>query len=90
MRVIHPKGRALIRQIADGKRVTVPYDWAIMDKADGHPPYEAQAVAGQDSGYLLFVRGQDRCKLQKLVEYRRPVPDHALYGSGAQCHFARL
>lgn len=34
------------------KTVAVPHDWAIMDRADGQPPFEAQAVAGQDSGYL--------------------------------------
>lgn len=34
------------------KRVVVPHDFAIMDKADGRPPFDAKAVAGQDSGYL--------------------------------------
>jgi beta-galactosidase len=32
--------------------VIVPHDWAIMDKPDGSPPFEPQAIAGQDSGYL--------------------------------------
>ena len=34
------------------KRVVVPHDFSIMDKADGRPPFDAKAVAGQDSGYL--------------------------------------
>lgn len=33
-------------------RVVVPHDWAIMDKADGSPPFDPGATAGQDSGYL--------------------------------------
>ena len=33
-------------------RVVVPHDFAIMDKADGRPPFDAKAVGGQDSGYL--------------------------------------
>lgn len=34
------------------KTVAVPHDWAIMDRADGQPPFDAHAVAGQDSGDL--------------------------------------
>jgi beta-galactosidase len=36
----------------DWLTVTVPHDWSIMDKPDGRPPFDPQAVAGQDSGYL--------------------------------------
>jgi beta-galactosidase len=32
--------------------VVVPHDWSIMDKPDGSPPFDAEATAGQDSGYL--------------------------------------
>jgi beta-galactosidase len=32
--------------------VSVPHDWSIMDKADGSPPFDPKAEAGQDSGYL--------------------------------------
>ena len=32
--------------------VAVPHDWAVMDKPDGAPPFDPQAVGGQDSGYL--------------------------------------
>lgn len=34
------------------RKVVVPHDWSIMDKADGSPPFDPKAVAGQDSGYL--------------------------------------
>jgi beta-galactosidase len=34
------------------RRVVVPHDWSIMDKPDGRPPFDPQAIAGQDSGYL--------------------------------------
>ena len=34
------------------RKVAVPHDWAIMDKADGSPPFDRAAVGGQDSGYL--------------------------------------
>jgi len=34
------------------RSVIVPHDWSIMDKADGTPPFDAKAIAGQDSGYL--------------------------------------
>jgi beta-galactosidase len=37
---------------AGWRRMVVPHDFAIMDKPDGSPPFDAQAVAGQDSGYL--------------------------------------
>ena len=33
-------------------KVAVPHDFSIMDKADGTPPFDSKAVAGQDSGYL--------------------------------------
>lgn len=33
-------------------RVAVPHDFSIMDKADGSPPFAANAISGQDSGYL--------------------------------------
>ncbi|MEA1676237.1 glycoside hydrolase family 2 TIM barrel-domain containing protein [Nitrospirillum sp. BR 11163] len=36
----------------DWRLVTVPHDASIDDRADGTPPFDAQAVAGQDSGYL--------------------------------------
>lgn len=32
--------------------VSVPHDWAIMDKPDGSPPFEPTAAGGQDYGYL--------------------------------------
>lgn len=34
------------------RRVVVPHDWSIMDRPDGRPPFDPQAIAGQDSGYL--------------------------------------
>jgi beta-galactosidase len=34
------------------RTVVVPHDWSIMDKADGSPPFDRAAAAGQDSGYL--------------------------------------
>jgi beta-galactosidase len=34
------------------RKVVVPHDWSIMDKPDGSPPFDANMVAGQDSGYL--------------------------------------
>ena len=34
------------------RSVSVPHDWAIMDRADGSPPFNRSAVGGQDSGYL--------------------------------------
>ncbi|MDP9423590.1 MAG: DUF4982 domain-containing protein [Pseudomonadota bacterium] len=34
------------------RKVVVPHDWSIMDKADGSPPFDPNAIAGQDSGYL--------------------------------------
>ena len=33
-------------------RVVVPHDFSIMDKPDGSPPFDRDAIAGQDSGYL--------------------------------------
>ncbi|PCD03653.1 hypothetical protein COC42_04665 [Sphingomonas spermidinifaciens] len=36
----------------DWRPVTVPHDWSIMDRGDGRPPFDRDAVAGQDSGYL--------------------------------------
>ena len=36
----------------DWKRVSVPHDWAIMDRPDGTPPFDPAAAGGQDSGYL--------------------------------------
>lgn len=30
----------------------VPHDWAILDKPDGTPPFDAQAKGGHDWGYL--------------------------------------
>ena len=33
------------------RKVVVPHDWSIMDKADGDP-FEPNMTAGQDSGYL--------------------------------------
>jgi beta-galactosidase len=37
---------------ADWRKVAVPHDFAIMDRADGRPPFDPKAVGGQDSGYL--------------------------------------
>ena len=34
------------------REVVVPHDWSIMDKPDGRPPFDANAIAGRDSGYL--------------------------------------
>ena len=34
------------------RQVVVPSDWSIMDKRDGKPPFDPNAIAGQDSGYL--------------------------------------
>ncbi|GAA0328473.1 glycoside hydrolase family 2 TIM barrel-domain containing protein [Sphingomonas oligophenolica] len=34
------------------KPVAVPHDWSIMDRPDGTGPFDRQAIAGQDSGYL--------------------------------------
>ncbi|MEO7493757.1 MAG: glycoside hydrolase family 2 TIM barrel-domain containing protein [Massilia sp.] len=45
------------------KQVVVPYDFAIMDKADGSPPFDRNAVAGQDSGYLAGGAGWFRRQL---------------------------
>ncbi|MBW8900577.1 MAG: DUF4982 domain-containing protein [Massilia sp.] len=39
------------------RRVVVPHDWSIMDKADGSPPFDRAAPAGQDSGYLAGGTG---------------------------------
>ncbi|MBB6250177.1 glycoside hydrolase family 2 TIM barrel-domain containing protein [Nitrospirillum iridis] len=36
----------------DWRQVTVPHDVSVDDHPDGTPPFDAQAVAGQDSGYL--------------------------------------
>ena len=33
-------------------RVAVPHDFSIMDKPDGSPPFDANTISGQDSGYL--------------------------------------
>ncbi|NII75001.1 beta-galactosidase [Dyella sp. SG562] len=34
------------------RQVSVPHDWSIEDKPDGSPPFDRDAVSGQDSGYL--------------------------------------
>jgi beta-galactosidase len=39
------------------RKVVVPHDWSIMDKADGSPPFDRNAAAGQDSGYLAGGTG---------------------------------
>jgi beta-galactosidase len=39
------------------RKVTVPHDFSIMDRADGTPPFDAQATGGQDSGYLPGGQG---------------------------------
>jgi beta-galactosidase len=39
------------------RKVAVPHDWSIMDKADGSPPFDRAAAAGQDSGYLAGRTG---------------------------------
>jgi beta-galactosidase len=44
-------------------KVAVPHDFSIMDKPDGSPPFDAKAVAGQDSGYLPGGIGWYRRKL---------------------------
>lgn len=36
----------------DWAPVSVPHDWAIMDRPDGTPPFDRNATAGQDYGYL--------------------------------------
>ncbi|GGC15089.1 glycoside hydrolase family 2 TIM barrel-domain containing protein [Pseudoduganella buxea] len=45
------------------RRITVPHDFSIMDKADGSPPFDAKAVGGQDSGYLPGGQGWYRHRL---------------------------
>lgn len=49
-------------------RVVVPHDWAIMDKPDGSPPFDPQATAGQDSGYLPGGVGWYRRHLNLTAE----------------------
>jgi beta-galactosidase len=44
--------------------VAVPHDWSIIDKLDGTPPFDAEATAGQDSGYLSGGVGWYRRHLQ--------------------------
>src|SRR5215217_5782700 len=39
------------------RKVAVPHDFAIMDKVDGTPPFDANATGGQDSGYLPGGQG---------------------------------
>lgn len=34
------------------RQVSVPHDWSIEDKPDGSPPFDRDAISGQDSGYL--------------------------------------
>ena len=34
------------------RKVVVPHDWSIMDKADGSPPFDPSMISGQDSGYI--------------------------------------
>ncbi|MCF7220368.1 glycoside hydrolase family 2 TIM barrel-domain containing protein [Marilutibacter chinensis] len=34
------------------QRVVVPHDFSIMDGSDGSPPFDPDAISGQDSGYL--------------------------------------
>lgn len=34
------------------QKVVVPHDWSIMDRPDGRSPFDPDARAGQDSGYL--------------------------------------
>ncbi|MGO4700758.1 glycoside hydrolase family 2 TIM barrel-domain containing protein [Dyella sp. 2RAB6] len=34
------------------RQVSVPHDWSIEDKPDGSPPFDRDALSGQDSGYL--------------------------------------
>lgn len=46
------------------RKVTVPHDFSILDKADGTPPFDAKAAGGQDSGYLPGGQGW----------YRRHLP----------------
>lgn len=48
--------------------VAVPHDWAIMDKPDGSPPFDPQATAGQDSGYLPGGIGWYRRHLNLTAE----------------------
>ncbi|GGY02940.1 DUF4982 domain-containing protein [Massilia dura] len=42
---------------AGWRKVAVPHDFSVMDKADGTPPFDAKAVGGQDSGYLPGGQG---------------------------------
>ena len=37
---------------ASWRQVSVPHDWSIEDRPDGSPPFDRNAVSGQDAGYL--------------------------------------
>lgn len=45
-------GEAVALDASAWKRVIVPHDFSIQDKPDGSPPFSADTVSGQDSGYL--------------------------------------
>ena len=45
------------------RRVVVPHDFSIDDKPDGSPPFDRNATAGQDSGYLAGGTGWYRLHL---------------------------
>ena len=49
------------------RKVVVPHDWSIMDKPDGSPPFEPEAISGQDSGYLAGGIGWYRRHLTLTV-----------------------
>jgi beta-galactosidase len=48
--------------------VVVPHDWSIMDKLDGSPPFDREAISGQDSGYLVGGIGWYRRRLTLTPE----------------------
>lgn len=48
----HPEARQSAFDDSQWLKVSTPHDWAIMDRPDGSPPFDPNAVAGQDSGYL--------------------------------------
>lgn len=61
----------------DWKQVAVPHDWSIVDRPDGTGPFDPQAIAGQDSGYLSGGIGWyrrhlklDASAIQKIVRLK--------------------
>ena len=71
--------------------VSVPHDWSIADKADGSPPFDRNAVSGQDSGYLPggvgwyrrhLVLNEDDAKRTVLVHFEAVYMDADLWING--------